>query len=153
MRAWVEGHLRAGEPLFGVVLGDRVVGVAGVSSSPSRLRYFRLLPALVRLVPALRPGAALALLRATRRPPAIPAPALTLDKIAVLPEFQGRGLGRRLMAHVHALCASDPEPAGVYLVTVGEGNRSFYEALGYRTVRAVPAAGVTVLHMFLPRLG
>ncbi|MCR4391982.1 MAG: GNAT family N-acetyltransferase [Candidatus Acetothermia bacterium] len=156
---WVEDHLRAGRPLFGAVLGGRVVGVAGVSGvggTPtgwSVRQLFHVLPGLLGLLPAVRVRPALALLRASRRPPGIPPRPHMLEKIGVLPELQGRGIGRRLLAHVHELCASDQGASGVYLYTVGERNRGFYERQGYRTVHVAPAAGLEVYHMFRHRSG
>lgn len=54
--------------------------------------------------------------------------------LGVRPSWQGRGVGRALMARAHTLCDADSGARGVYLSTVGSRNRSFYESLGYKVI-------------------
>ena len=55
-----------------------------------------------------------------------------VEDVAVLPEFQGRGIGRAMMEHARALCRE----AGCYKLTLSsnlarEGAHRFYDALGF----------------------
>jgi len=55
-----------------------------------------------------------------------------VEDVAVLPEFQGRGIGRAMMAHARAECVR----AGCYKMTLSsnvarEGAHRFYDALGF----------------------
>ena len=55
-----------------------------------------------------------------------------LSIVGVLPEFQGRGLGKKLIENV--LIESDLNQVPTYLETFNSRNISFYERLGYKTV-------------------
>lgn len=60
------------------------------------------------------------------------APAGVVEDVAVLPEFQGRGVGRAMMAHARAECRK----AGCYKMTLSSnlkrtGAHAFYDALGF----------------------
>jgi GNAT superfamily N-acetyltransferase len=73
---------------------------------------------------------------------------LWIENLAVLPEYQGRGYGRRLSAHAEQLAAG----AGlseVRLLTNAafEANVRLYEAVGYQTTSTEPFMGGTTLYM------
>ena len=76
---------------------------------------------------------------------------LLIENVAVSPAFQGRGLGRKLMAHAEQLAAS----AGfgeirLYTNKLFTQNIELYRKLGYRVDREeVPEIGVAV-HMSKP---
>jgi GNAT superfamily N-acetyltransferase len=60
------------------------------------------------------------------------APSGVIETVAVRPEFQGRGIGRDMMAHAREECRL----AGCYKMTLSsnvarEGAHRFYEALGF----------------------
>ncbi len=61
--------------------------------------------------------------------------------IGVKPEFQGQGLGARLMQPILGL--ADAEQVPVYLESANERNLSFYQRLGFRIIREtrVPLRG------------
>lgn len=59
-----------------------------------------------------------------------PFPHWHVGLLAVDPSAQGQGLGRRLLAAVHAL--ADKVKVAVYLDTAGDRLRAFYEHLGYK---------------------
>jgi ribosomal protein S18 acetylase RimI-like enzyme len=71
---------------------------------------------------------------------------LLIENVAVAPAFQGRGLGRRLMAHAEQL-AAEQGPAELRLYTNArfEANVALYRRLGYRIDREEESAlGLTV---------
>ena len=77
----------------------------------------------------------------------IPAPDhLLIENVAVAPAFQGRGLGRFLMAHAEHLAAEQGQPEmRLYTNKLFAQNVEFYLALGYRIDREEKSAlGVTV---------
>jgi GNAT superfamily N-acetyltransferase len=60
------------------------------------------------------------------------APAGVVEDVAVLPEFQGRGVGRAMMEHARQQCRR----AGCYKMTLSsnvarEGAHRFYDSLGF----------------------
>lgn len=65
---------------------------------------------------------------------AMEAPHVHVNMIGVRPALQGRGLARRLLAHVHTLSAEMPESAGVTLTTEDPVNVPLYTHLGYAVV-------------------
>ena len=73
---------------------------------------------------------------------------LLVENVAVSPAFQGRGLGRRLMAHAEALAAA----AGFGEVRLYTNKRfaenvRLYRRLGYRIDREEKLSVGTVVHM------
>jgi ribosomal protein S18 acetylase RimI-like enzyme len=71
---------------------------------------------------------------------------LLIENVAVAPAFQGRGLGRRLMAHAEQL-AAEQRRAEIRLYTNArfEANVALYRRLGYRIDREEESAlGLTV---------
>jgi GNAT superfamily N-acetyltransferase len=74
--------------------------------------------------------------------------ALLIENVAVSPAFQGRGLGRRLIAHAERL-AVDIGCATIRLYTNAAfvENVAFYQRLGYAIARDEPYLGGRVVHM------
>lgn len=73
---------------------------------------------------------------------------LFVENIAVSPECQGRGYGRRMMQHAEtiALSAALPE-IRLYTNKLFVENLRFYERLGYRVSREEPFKGGFLVHM------
>jgi ribosomal protein S18 acetylase RimI-like enzyme len=73
---------------------------------------------------------------------------LLIQNVAVLPEFQGRGLGTRLLKRAEELAAT-LEMAGMRLYTnkLFVQNLRLYEALGYRVEREEELNGGVAVHM------
>ena len=73
---------------------------------------------------------------------------LWIENVAVRPASQGKGLGRRLMAHAEQL-AKDQGVAVLRLLTNAEfaDNVTLYEKLGYRVDQREPFMGGTTLYM------
>lgn len=71
----------------------------------------------------------------------------TLSALAVLPEYQGRGIGKRLLQEVN----NRSEMAivdGIYLYTADKRNKDLYEKLNYSTFEEKRGKGITVYHMY-----
>ncbi len=77
---------------------------------------------------------------------------LLIENVAVLPAFQGRGFGRRLLKLAEELATSS-DLAGVRLYTnkLFVRNIRLYEALGYRVEREEPHNGGIAVYMMKPR--
>jgi ribosomal protein S18 acetylase RimI-like enzyme len=68
-----------------------------------------------------------------------------LATLGVHPEWQGRGIGRELLAAL--LRRSDAEHGECYLETDREQNLPFYEAAGFRVAHESRVLGVSIWHM------
>lgn len=73
---------------------------------------------------------------------------LLIENVAVSPSFQGRGLGRNLMAHSEQLAASSGlDEIRLYTNQRFAENVELYRRLGYRVDREEVLAVGTVVHM------
>jgi ribosomal protein S18 acetylase RimI-like enzyme len=73
---------------------------------------------------------------------------LLIENVAVAPRFQGRGLGRRLLAHAEAIAAALSRPRiRLYTNQRFEENVRLYRRLGYRIDREEPFGGGIMVHM------
>ena len=76
---------------------------------------------------------------------------LLIENVAVLPALQGRGLGRRLMAHAEALAISlGLSEIRLYTNKDFAANVRLYLRLGYRVDREEPFMGGTTVYMSKP---
>ena len=138
----------------GAIVGVSIVKVPGAKPA---VPWYRLVGMVIRNAPLK--WRALSDLRWRRLVQIIPAmnvaaeppkPYYTLDILAVSPESQGRGVGRRLLDHVHAQCDQDAQASGIYLFTGDEKNTHIYRRFGYEVLEAKQAGPLTVWHMFRP---
>ncbi len=83
--------------------------------------------------------------RAMQKPRSIPEGAALVEILAVDPGFQGRGIGRAMMASVDAYSKSSGRP--IYLYTANAENVVYYEKLGYRTTDTIESEDFTAYHM------
>lgn len=129
------------------VWGDRIVGVTGVAASgtcqPGPLQQLRLLPTVL----GLGPRTAGRVLRWSsiwgRRDP--DEPHVHLGPFAVDTEFQGRGIGSRILAeHCKRLDAAGQIS---YLETDREINVSFYKRCGFTVLGRDSVLGVPCWYM------
>ena len=73
---------------------------------------------------------------------------LLIENVAVSPPFQGRGLGRKLMAHAERLAASlGNDAVRLYTNKLFAENVQLYSQLGYQVDREEEFAGGIVVHM------
>ena len=73
---------------------------------------------------------------------------LLIENVAVLPAFQGRGYGRRLLAHAETVAASLGLAATrLYTNPLFAGNVQFYGRLGYQVDREEPFKGGVTVYM------
>jgi GNAT superfamily N-acetyltransferase len=73
---------------------------------------------------------------------------LLIESLAVLPSFQGRGLGRRLMAHAERIAASlGLGEIRLYANKLFVENVRLYLRLGYRVDREEDFKGGLLVHM------
>jgi ribosomal protein S18 acetylase RimI-like enzyme len=76
---------------------------------------------------------------------------LLIVNIAVAPAFQGRGLGRRLMAHAEQLAAAGGfAEIRLYTNKLMAENIALYTRLGYRIDREQPLGTSVQVHMSKP---
>ena len=76
---------------------------------------------------------------------------LLIENVAVLPRHQGRGFGRKLMAHAEKMAASlGFGEVRLYTNKLFAENVEFYGKLGYRIVREEEFKGGVVVHMTKP---
>ncbi len=74
--------------------------------------------------------------------------ALLIENVAVSPAWQGRGLGRRLMAHAERLAAAmGYGEIRLYTNARFVDNVAFYQRLGYAITHEAPFLGGRVVHM------
>jgi len=146
-------HLDSGDPIYIATQEDKIVGVAGLKTPGAKKNIFKAvfllfknLPQLLRLLPAIF-KAARALFEATKPPTSLPENYCTLEVLAVDPEQQGNGTGRRLLEHVHQNHLEN-NISGIYLVTGEDKNVKIYERFGYKVVEKRIAKGIEAYHMF-----
>lgn len=73
---------------------------------------------------------------------------LLIENVAVSPDFQGRGLGRILMAHAERLAvAAGYVEVRLYTNKLFSANVALYQRLGYRIDREEALNGGTAVHM------
>lgn len=73
---------------------------------------------------------------------------LLIENVAVSPGFQGRGLGRTLMAHAEQLAAvAGYAELRLYTNKLFAANVALYQRLGYRIDREEALNGGTAVHM------
>ncbi len=76
---------------------------------------------------------------------------LLIENVAVSPAFQGKGLGRKLMAHAEQVAVSLGHPEiKLYTNKLFAKNVQFYQKLGYGVDREEEFKGGFVVHMSKP---
>jgi len=147
-------HLDSGDPIYTAIEKDSIVGVAALSTpyvkkskSKSVILIIKNLPRLIRVIPkAIK--AARALYAVTKPPANLPKNYCTFEIFAVDPEYQGKGIGRHLLEHLHRHQFDKSNISGIYLVTGDEKNVKIYERFGYEVVEKRGTKGLIAYHMF-----
>jgi GNAT superfamily N-acetyltransferase len=74
-----------------------------------------------------------------------------LTAIGVVPAAQGRGVGRALMDHIHAIVEGDPGADGIALDTQTFRNVAYYQRFGYEVLSRAPLGDIETWMMHRPR--
>ena len=147
-----------GEQVLAATIGETLAGVAIVRPpAPQAAPWYQQVGIVLRHAPRLLPmlkdmywWRTLQIIPAGILSVTLPRPYYTLDILAVSPECQGQGVGRRLLEHFHALCDQDEQASGIYLITGDEKNTRIYRRFGYEIVETKQGGALTVWHMFRP---
>ncbi len=146
-------HLAGGQPLYGILRGSSLLGVAVVEEPGARRAYGTGIRMLAHLWRQTGPAVLLRSLRHLLRITAQRArePHHRLSLIAVHPQAQGQGYGKALLKEVHARGEAHPTSRGTALDTENPRNVPFYEHLGYRVTHQIAAQPLIIWGMFRPR--
>lgn len=153
IREWVRQHFSLQLPAVGVLVEDRLVGVALIVPPLRRLGVAD--SWLWRLRMILGTG-----LRCTRRYldyQAALASCLPSEQVHVLPllgvhpQFQGQLYGEQLLQAVHDWCAEDTETQGVVLDTGNAHYLAFYERQGYQEIGEIAVGPIRERVFFHPK--
>jgi len=147
-------HLDAGDPIYAALENGRIVGTAGLTTPDAKKNklksiamFIRNLPRLLPLLPpALR--AIRILNKVTKPPAALPKNFCTLEVLAVDPDYQGRGIARRLIEQIHRNYLGNNRYSGIYLLTGDAKNVDIYERFGYRVEEKRVFKDLNAYHMF-----
>ena len=149
VRELVKQHFRQDRPALGVLVNDRLVGIALIAPPVRRLDITDSWAWQLRMV--LSTG-----LRCTRRYldyhqavlACVPGDAVhMLPLLGIHPEFQGQHYGEQLLEAVHNWCAEDVSSEGVVLDTGNPRYLEFYKKQGYVEIGEV-AVGPVREHVF-----
>ncbi|HZO83029.1 MAG TPA: GNAT family N-acetyltransferase [Candidatus Binataceae bacterium] len=149
-------HRAAGQPVFGVFDGGRLVAAAvveGTMHAPSSVTVFHglaTLPTLIRAVGWAGMARSIKLVDTLARNHP-PEPHLYLNILGVEPAFQGRHGGVAILDYLRELAAARTDVAGVYLETAKEANVGYYMRNGYEVIGEFYPLGVRCWRMFQPR--
>ncbi|MBP8263670.1 MAG: GNAT family N-acetyltransferase [Pseudomonas sp.] len=148
VRELVNQHFAEEQPAIGLLVDDRLVGIALIAPPQRRLGITESWSWRMRML--LTAG-----FRCTRRyldyHEAVqaclpPGPFHMLPLLGVHPEFQGQHLGEQLLQALHNWCAEDDSSQGVVLDTGNPHYLEFYRRLGYEEVGEV-AVGPIIEHV------
>jgi GNAT superfamily N-acetyltransferase len=143
-------HLRW--PLLGVMDGNRLVGIVGVSEPAEKAWPPALIEAYDRLKSHIGVSATDRLEKYSDAPKEyLPSgPYYHVGIIGVHPRAQGKGYGRVLLDSVHALSDVHPTSVGTALDTESATNVRIYERLGYRLVGSTRVDDLDIWCLFRP---
>lgn len=149
VRELVQQHFSEDLPALGLLVEDRLVGVALIAPPQRRLDITESWGWRMRML--LTTG-----FRCTKRYLAYhdavlaclpPGPYHVLPLIGIHPEFQGKHLGEQLLEALHNWCADDAGSQGVVLDTGNPRYLDFYKRQGYQEIGEV-AVGPVREHVF-----
>jgi GNAT superfamily N-acetyltransferase len=149
VRELVEQHFTEEQPAIGLLIDDRLVGIALIAPPQRRLDITESWNWRLRMLLTTGFGC-------TRRYLDYHAAILSclppgqyhvLPLLGVHPEFQGQGLGEKLLQALHDWCAEDPHSQGLVLDTSSDRHLNFYKRLGYQEIGSVKV-GPVLEHVF-----
>jgi len=136
LREWVRQHFYLQLPAIGLLVDDRLVGLALIVPSSRRLGVVDSWAWRLRMT--LGTG-----IRCTRRYLDLQSALSTclpeggvhvLSLLGVHPSFQGQRYGEQLLQAVHDWCAEEKKSQGVVLNTSNAHYLAFYQRLGYQEI-------------------
>ncbi len=149
VRELVKQHFLQELPAIGLLVNDRLIGIALIAPPQRRLGITESWAWQLRMW--LSTG-----FKGTRRYleyhqavlACLPSESVhVLPLLGVHPQFQGKHYGEQLLEAVHNWCAEDPHSQGVVLVTGNPLYLEFYKRQGYEEVGEV-AVGPILEHVF-----
>lgn len=149
VRELVQQHFSEDLPAIGLLIDDRLIGMALIAPPQRRLDITESWNWRMRML--LTTG-----FRCTKRylqyHDAIlaclpPGPYHVLPLIGIHPEFQGQRFGEQLLEALHNWCAEDAGSLGVVLDTGNPHYLNFYKRHGYKEIGEV-AVGPIIEHVF-----
>ncbi|TVP89787.1 GNAT family N-acetyltransferase [Alkalibacterium sp.] len=146
-----EAYLQSGSPILVAKVNGEIAGIAIVkekSTLTKRQMLDIIWPTGIRALPLItklnwRKAAKLG--RAIKEAENIPEPFITLEAIAVHPDYRGFGVGKALMKEVQAIAAEEGQT--IYLYTGDKKNEEIYRHLGYGTLEQRAVEDIVVYHM------
>ncbi len=149
VRELVQQHFLQEQPAIGLLIDDRLVGIALIAPPQRRLDITESWAWRLRML--MTTG-----FRCTRRyldyHDAVlaclpPGRFHVLPLLGIHPEFQNKGLGEKLLDALHTWCAEDPNSQGLVLDTGNSRYLEFYQRQGYEEIGEV-AVGPIREHVF-----
>jgi len=140
-----------GDDFIVATLKDKVVGLALINKpgkTSLRKTMNIIFPDIFKLFPLLtkiRYRNLFASGKAMRLSEPLPENHVTLQVIAVSPNYQGQGIGKTLLQNVQKRYANDFD--GIYLYTANVTNKDIYQHLGYELLEETQGGNLTVYHM------
>ena len=152
LRITCEVRLVLGEPVKGIVNGDRLMAVACIDNPEKKLWPASLEQAYAAFERRIGARAAERLekygeLTAGYR---LDQPHFYLVALGVHPDVQGKGYGRALLDMVHGMSEAHPLSTGVALDTETPTNVPLYEHCGYHVTAQSNLENVNIWFMFRP---
>ena len=145
-------YLKAGHEMVVALKGDCIVGVA-IMKNDNKLPFKQtaqiIFPKALNVMPLITKinfRKTLPVVKAMKHTQTIKKPFITLEALAVDPNYQGQGIAKMLLNKVHEI--SENEYSGVYLFTADKRNQQIYEHLGYNTFEECKGGALTVYHMY-----
>lgn len=152
IRELMRKHVGEQRPALGLMLDDRLIGVALISPPQRRLEVTESWPWRLRML--LTAG-----FRSTRRyldyheavMACVPSDAFhLLPLLGVQPSLQGQHYGEQMLAAVHDWCAQDTHSRGIVLSTGNNRNLGFFRDHGYQNIGEVAIGPIREQVFFHP---
>jgi len=149
VRELVQQHFAEDLPAIGLLIDDRLIGMALIAPPQRRMDITESWAWRMRML--LTTG-----FRCTKRyleyhdaviACLLPGPYHVLPLIGVHPQYQGKRLGEQLLEALHNWCAEDASSQGVVLDTGNAHYLDFYKRQGYEEIGEV-AIGPIIEHVF-----
>lgn len=144
-------YLQNGSPILAAKVNGDLAGIAIVkekSSLTKRQMLNIIWPAGIQALPIvtkIKWRKAAKLSQAIREAKNIPEPFITLEAIALHPDYRGLGVGKALMEKIQDIAAEENKT--IYLYTGDKKNEEIYRHLGYVTLEQHAVENIIVYHM------